>query len=98
MTQEEINAFVESITAAGVTVESLSAMHALIADFAANGIDPAEIIGLINRANLSLVVSRAMADLRNHDMETAQIEAQRAEARKNLESAVASAQIALLES
>ena len=29
MTQEEINAFVESIAAAGVTVESLAAMHAL---------------------------------------------------------------------
>ena len=98
MTQEEINAFVENIAAAGVTVESLAAMHALIVEFAANGIEPSEIVGLINRANLSLIVSRAMADLRTHDLETAQIEAARATQRAELETAVASAQIALLES
>ncbi|MCB0072107.1 MAG: hypothetical protein KDE20_11640 [Caldilineaceae bacterium] len=98
MTQEEINAFVESITAAGVTVESLAAMHALMVEFAANGIDPNELTMLINRANLSLIVSRAMADLRNHDIETAQIDATRAAERADLETAVASAQIALLES
>ena len=98
MTQEEINAFVENIAAAGVTVESLAAMHALIVEFAANGIEPSEIVGLINRANLSLIVSRAMADLRTHDLETAQIDAARAAARADLETAVATAQIALLES
>ncbi|MCB0246523.1 MAG: hypothetical protein KDI12_24125 [Anaerolineae bacterium] len=98
MTQEEINAFVESIAAAGVTVESLAAMHALMVEFSANGIDPNEIVSLINRANLSLIVSRAMADLRTHDLEQAQIEAARAAARADLETAVASAQIALLES
>ena len=98
MTQEEINAFVENIAAAGVTVESLAAMHALIVEFAANGIEPSEIVGLINRANLSLIVSRAMADLRTHDLETAQIVATRAATRADLETAVATAQIALLES
>ena len=98
MTQEEINAFVESIATAGVTVESLAAMHALMVEFAANSIEPNEIVSLINRANLSLIVSRAMADLRTHDLETAQIEATRAATRADLETAVATAQIALLES
>lgn len=97
MTQEEINEYVRSLVDAGITAEHMVAMKDLLGTLAAASVTPANIALLLTRADLSLGASEAALAIQQHDAETAQIEAQRADMRDSLVSALINAQTAFVQ-